>query len=707
MAKITTRDEELSKRAKIRKRILDIYRDIAQGFSDQHQRSDEILDYWDCYNCKIGERQFYSGTSKVFVPIVKNAINARRTRFTNQIFPQSGRYVEVTTTDGTLPYATMALAEHYIRQTRLRTQVVPALMVNGDVEGQYSLYVSWEQRDRHVISKRTHGLSVGGLEHPEIEEIVDIAEEVVPADGPTVEIIADTDLLVLPVTAASIQDALDQGGSVSVVRRWSKAKVKELIDDGEIEEDAGQELLDAMSTKRNDPDRPDMAKELAQAAGIRGGQGTKYVQVVEFWSYLKVDGENRLCRTYMGGPQQVLGCKLNPFWCDECPVISAPVQKTAGVFKGRSPSSDVIDVQIAANDAWNEGEDTAHFSAMPIIMTDPEKTPNVGSMVLGLAAIWQTSPKDTQFAQFPQLWKDCAERVMNATNLIFQTLGVNPAMIAQNTGIKAGKRNQAEIALEQQVDLLTTADMVTNIEEQILTPLVRRFIAYDHQFRSDPITVKQYGEMGMRAVMEEIPPIQMDHRFEYRWFGVEAARNAQQVQNQIAALNVLKGIPPQLYEGYRLDAVPVITQIVENAFGPRLAPLVFKDMRSNLSVEPEMENDLLSQGFDCMVHPMDDDMAHMQAHQVALRGGDPSGMIRVHMIRHQQQMQQKAQAQMQQMQGGKGLPGSPGGAGPGVAGTPRPGAQPGQPRLLKRPEGAINEDQLPRAGVVTMPRKTN
>ena len=91
-----------------------------------------------------------------------------------------------------------------------------------------------------------------------------------------------------------------------------------------------------------------------------------------------------------------------------------------------------------------------------------------------------------------------------------------------------------------------------------------------------------------------------------------------------------------------------------------------------------------------------------------LQGGDVSGNLRTHMLKHQQQMQAKS---MQAMQQQGGLPGTPGGAGPGVAGapggggSPQPGAQPAGPRLMKQAPGAINPDQMARAGAVTMPRK--
>ena len=189
----------------------------------------------------------------------------------------------------------------------------------------------------------------------------------------------------------------------------------------------------------------------------------------------------------------------------------------------------------------------------------------------------------------------------------------------------------------------------------------------------------------------------MNHRYEFRWFGVEAARNAAQIQQQIGMLNVLKEVPPQLYQGYRLDMTAIMAQIVENTFGPRLAPLIFVSMKDQLSVDPQIENEMLEHGFDVQVHPGDDDMAHLQAHMPLMQVGDPHGTIRVHIQKHQAQMQMKAQAAAMQQQGGQG----------GGGGGPQPGASPGAPHAAKAPPGNIHQDRMPAAGgVIQMPRKT-
>lgn len=699
MAAKTSRDDELSARPKIRDRLLELFRDVEQGFADQRQRSDDILDYWDAYNCQLGERQFYSGNSKIYVPIIRNAVEARKTRFVNQMFPQTGRYVEVTTGEEDIPHATMALIEHYISEAKLRTQVMPALMINGDIEGQMTVYVDWSSTTRHTVRKETRPVEVGGLEMEELGEVEHIIEEEIEDARPSVEVIADADFLVLPVTVDSLEQALEVGGSITIVRRWTKAKVRKMIAEGEFVKSVGDALIKAMSKKDN-PNRPDTKKELADAAGIRTSGSGKFCVGYETWTKVKVDGDMRLCRAYYGGEDQILGCKLNPYWCDRQPVISAPVRKIPGVFKGQSMiQAGVLDMQIAANDAVNEGMDSAAYALMPIIMTNPESNPRVGSMVLDLAAVWEVNPNDTKFAQFPQLWKEAFEIVSASKTEIFQSLGVNPAMMPQQTGGRGKKMSQAEIANEQQVDILTTADAVTNVEGEILTPMVQRYAEYDSQFRDDEIMVRQFGEMGMRAQMEEVPPLQMNKRFTLRWFGVEAARNAAQIQQQIAGLNVIRGIPEQMYPGYKLNAAPLLVHLVEQTFGPRIAPLIFQSAKDQLTVDPETENDLLAQGFPVHVHVGDDDPSHLQAHMAALADGDPSGNIRTHIQAHQQQMQGKQQAAMmaaaQQQQGQQ----------PGGGGGPRPGGQPANPRQNKGPPGMIHPDQMGRAGAVVQPRK--
>ena len=675
-------------------KLLEMFEGVEKGFEAQRDRTDEILDNWDMYNGQLNDKQFYNGTSQLALPFVHDAVEARVTRFTNQIFPQSGRYVEVTTGETDPPQATQALLESYVRRTRLRTRIVPALLRNGDIEGSYNLYVSWLERTRHAQFKVKKQPTTDGEPNPAAEEVDDIEEEEVVDAFPDVEVISDPDILILPATADSIERAIDDNGSVTILRRWSKGKIRRMINEDEIDEEEGEFLIEEMTSQKASQDK-DVAKDQLTAAGIK--ERGKIALIYETWTKLKVNKERRLCRIFFGGEKKILGVKLNPFWNDRVPIISAPVDKLAGAFKSRAPVCAVSDLQILANDTINEGADTAHFAAMPIVMTDPLKNPRVDTMVLGLGAVWDTNPNDTEIVTFPDLWKSALDRASAIRDQIFQTLSVSPAMIPQQTGSRAGKRNQAEMAIEQQVDLLTTADAVTNLEESVLTPLVQLFAEYDHQFRDKELTVRTYGPMGENANMEEVEPLQLNKRFEFRWFGVESARIASQMQSQISTLNVVKSLGPQSYPDYDLDLAPAVVQLIENTFGPRVGPLIFKK-KTMVTVDPIVENHMLMDGFLVPVHQADDDVVHMAAHSAVLQDPDPQvvAATKDHMVKHQVQMQAKAQGQQAPQQGGGG--GAPGG--------PKPGAQVAPPRQGKGPPGQPHPDKHAGAGIVNMPRRT-
>jgi len=319
-------------------------------------------------------------------------------------------------------------------------------------------------------------------------------------------------------------------------------------------------------------------------------------------------------------------------------------------------------------------------------------------MVLAVGAIWETSPNDTQFAKMPSVWADAFQAIAAAKAEIAEALSVNPAAITQVTSTK--KRNQAEIANEQQVDILTTADSVTVLEQGILTPMLNMFAELDHQYRDEATLVNAYGELGVKASMVQIPPIRMETGFYFKWFGVEAARTAQQVQMQIGSVNVIKSIPPQMYQGWKINMVPVMQAMFENLYGARVAAQVFTDMSEELSLDAEFENSLLTKGTMLPVHLLDNDAEHIKIHQQAFQEmGDPTGAIRAHLWHHDQQLKAKQQMQLaQQMQQMQGQPQA-------GAGGARPGALPARGRAAQQPAGAIHQDQLQDAS--RMPRRAS
>lgn len=689
----TKRDEDISDRPEIAEKLDKILSSVEKGFADQRERSDQLRDNWDAYNCVLGRYQNYTGgISNLFLPFVRDAVNALTTRYVNQSFPNSARHIEVVTDEEDQPYALLSLLEHYVSKRMLRTNAAPALLVNGQIEGQYNAYVDWGKVTRFTVSRSTEPIQAAGLQFQELGEVETITEEEVDDEAPDLEVLHDSDVLVLPQTAPTIEAALEMGGSVTVVRRWTKDTIRGKIDDGDIDEELGEQLLVQMGGESGNT--VDFAKKLADEAGIHISGKSTFALIYETWSKLKVDGKRRLCRAYFAGDAKVLGCKLCPWWCDRCPVLSGPVEKVPGLFKGEPPVKFCLDMQYWANDMANEAAHSMFFTLAPIVTADPVKVSKWKELVTDVGAVWPVEKDGIQMFEWPNKAREAMEIISACKSAIFENLGVSPGMLPQQSGRPGQKRNQAEVALEQQVELLQTADAVTNFEGQILTPTMQRWAEYDHQFRTKEILVREYGDMGLQAAMEEIGPTNFSNRWEIRWSGVEAARNAANLQQQIGWVGTVIKTPPNLYQGYKLNLAPLFEWSAGQVFAPRLARLIFVSMKDEMSVDPKVENDMMVAGFEARTHAADNDAQHLQVHMQI----PPSPQRDNHIRMHQQAMQLKQQAMAAQGQ----QQGPPQIAGKG----PRAGAMPAQgPKRPQQPAGAIHPDQMARAGVALLPRR--
>jgi hypothetical protein len=710
------RDRELTpKNSKRYAEKVKLYNTIREGYRGQSERADDILDFWSIYNCEIDGNNFYNGSSNIYVPIVHVGLRALITRLLNQLFPSSGRYIDASSSDDELPHAEIALLEDYVRRTYLRTDTIPALLLNGLVEGQYNLYNDWNRSSRWVVTRdtiRPH-MAIQGISNPlqlpdmDPEPIEGITIEEVFDQMPCCEVIHDIDVLVRPQTASSIDHALQQGGDVTILRRWTKGTIEDKMERGELARSPCEKLLEISdSSDLNDRWRG-TEKDLMDAAGIRiGDGGMKVFQVYETWKVVDVPGEGmRLTKSYYGGYEIVLSDRLNPMWNDRCQLLSAPLEKVGSAFKGISRiKSGIASLQYYANQIAQQAADSATYSMLPIVMTDPAKNPRTATMLLNVGAVWEIDPNSTKFAQFPPIWKDATAIIQDCIAQIFQALGVNPSMLPQQTGVPGRKRNQAETALEQQVDLLSNSGEAAIVEDKILTPTVTMWAEYDHQFRDDESTVRAYGSAGQVANMQKVPLLQSTTRYHFLWNGVQQSRNAAENQQRIALLNVAMAPPMQqalVSDGKRLRVAPALESAFGALFGWREGRKILVDISAVTMIKPEEENGMIEQHFAVPVHPMDDFAKHMQIHSQLLQSPDPvvSAITRDHMQLHVMQRNQAMMAQQAQQQG------PPGGQQGGGPTPPMQGGNAAGPRLVRGPPGSIPPDQMPRAGGVVMPRK--
>lgn len=270
--------------------------------------------------------------------------------------------------------------------------------------------------------------------------------------------------------------------------------------------------------------------------------------------------------------------------------------------------------------------------------------------------------------------------------------------------------------MEQQVDMLTTAEGV-DTADAMLTEMVERVVDLDHQFRDREVTVRRFGELGVEAEMIDVSPMQNRTHYNFQWVGaVQMRMNVAMTQNGSAFINILRGMQDQLQKsGLELNLGGLLEYQASSIFGPTIARGLLRDLRHELGVDPEVENELMADGHGVPINMFDNDQLHLQSHQRAMQQqGDPHGTLRVHIQWHLKSRQQKMLAQQQSMMQAGAMPGVPGqpqgrrppqGGGPPRIAGPQQGAVPAQPRQMKAPPGRIPATALPRAGAIVPPRR--
>lgn len=649
-----------------------LYAQVVDGFRIEKKAQNDLIDEcWDIYNCELGAYQMYDGDSQIFEPIVHDAVEARRKRFTAMLYPNVGNSIQCVSETGETPAETLSIMQRHVAYSNLRA-VSSASLLNGDVEGQWSLMVSWKS-EKHKVKKKVL-LPIDDT----TEDMVDVDEEEIVDCGPEVKVIPAQDLWVFPATCSGINEA----EIVAVALRLTDDAIDKMVKDEYIL----QKNVDRMVKDAQEDQTKWAEKSRSADAGIKLKAGQKFSLVYMVYTKLKLEGEKVPAIIFYGGQDLVLGIIKNPNWCGKVPIISAPVDRVAGSFWGKSKISPVRALAYQLNDVTNMGMDSAQYSLLPIVMTDPLKNPRVGSMIMGKAAIWETSPSDTKMLEFPQLYTHALGLRGAIKQQIMESMDVNETMLGK---APQGRKNAQAIAAQSSEALASIGDVTKRYENDIQNPLLEWFYELDMQYRDDDLWIAIEGEHGVQAKLQRVPPQQVNERYHFRWLGSDQAMGAQRIQQMIGMMNVIRGIPPQQLNGRRLDVGPILDFAAQATFGPTMSQNILIDERHKASIPPEMENEMLLNNLPVTPAPLDDDIQHMQIHQqAAAMTGDPTGAFRNHMMLHMQAMQKK------QPQPPQGQQGAPGGGAPGIAGTPRPGAMPMQGRPAQNPAGSIHPDAM-------------
>ena len=113
-AALEDRTTDYAKYKYVQSQLADVWSAVARGYEDKEEQNGVIDDCWDAFNCVLNGNQNYTGVSEVYVPVIRDAMLARETRFINMLFPQTGRFVDIVGNGGETPYELVALMDKYI-----------------------------------------------------------------------------------------------------------------------------------------------------------------------------------------------------------------------------------------------------------------------------------------------------------------------------------------------------------------------------------------------------------------------------------------------------------------------------------------------------------------------------------------------------------------------------------------------------------------
>ena len=159
----------------IYEKCVDMYPVLLKSYENRTEADDAIQEYWSIFNAEPDDNQIYVGNSKCYLPVVRDAVVARSKRALKNLFPSKYKHVEAVGTDTQNPQPQLALLEHYIRKTKLRS-IVRSVLISGDVTGQWNLYIDWQKTSRNVTNMVKRNPILAGPDGAELE-IEDINEE--------------------------------------------------------------------------------------------------------------------------------------------------------------------------------------------------------------------------------------------------------------------------------------------------------------------------------------------------------------------------------------------------------------------------------------------------------------------------------------------------------------------------------------------------
>jgi len=530
----------------------------------------------------------YNGRSQAYLPIHQRNITTQVSMLSRGIFP-SDDYMDVVDRDDGDPETAKPtkayLFYEFDQVARIRTVLKPFLRQylnygNAVMKYWYKKFVRRQGRMSRVPDVTSMlGMSTAPQWRP-----------VTCYEGLAVSARNLFNVYVYPETAETIDDVLavfeDMLVPLEYAQQMGKAKRWENVDKI-LNTASGTNMLANMVTQLNDA--ASMAHDIEQLRNKLGDMRP----ITEVWLHMplpkagyaagETPGESVPARIVMSGPVP-LSVTRNPHFHQLPPYLFGRMNVEPGLFYGSGVGRAGRHTQYLANDFANQTNDCGIYSLNPIVKVNPAFL--VGPLPpIGPGRVWQmTDVQNGAVFDRPPV-----ELIQHGLTMLQSYIGMNQDFsgsppILQGTGAGKAAKTATGAQLLQKNASLPLQDLVEDLEQSVLVPLMFGAWMNGQQYRESSVLAQLAGE----AI--KVSPEQLAINAEFRWLASSQTINQQQRAQQALMLMqaMLPLVPHLMSTGYIVDFAPLIKRVYTDGMGFRGFEQFIKPAQAMMGMAPGM-----------------------------------------------------------------------------------------------------------------------
>lgn len=358
---------------------------------------------------------------------------------------------------------------------------------------------------------------------------------------------------------------------------------------------------------------------------------------------------------------------------------------------GRGVMEPIASVCYMLNDVTNLTMDNIINALNPIVIIDNEKVQNYDSLTIAPNAKWFVETGGVEFIQPPNVAQIGSATMQMFMGFIQDFGGANFATQGVPAPRGRGRAQNTASGMAQMAQAGSSGFQAAlqDLQDQLMVPILESNYEMQEQFMSERMLITMGGSDGVPLIEKRIGFEDVIGSYLFTWKGAQQVQERLTItQGLVQAVQMyaqIRTVDPDAAAAYKLKWAAIIKRHITDGLGLNWADEIIETPDDAKTIDPDLENDIMSCRRFVKVSPVDDDDAHLAVHTPAattprFQSDMTCGqMLTDHIKAHTDAKAQKAQmaqmqqlAQMAQAAMGGGAPGGGGGQGGGPPGMASP-----------------------------------